>query len=136
MIPFTPINGEEITETTAGKSQRDTQIEQCLVAYNEALRMQQQGLLKESMLIYENLIKNRLLREKLDSVCSFLQNSPIHTLQFVVFKNYAALCESSNDLEVAVTYYLKAYQIDSSDLVTLNTVAGIARKLIQGYTKD
>lgn len=125
MIPFVPINDDGILEATE-ISQRDIEIDNCLKDYQRALLLQQNGNLSESKEIYDRLLQKKILKEKLDPIkLSSLQNSKIHTLQFVVFKNYAKICEHSNEVETAVEYYIKAHLIDSSDLSILKTVAGI-----------
>lgn len=44
-----------------------------------------------------------------------VHTSPLHTLQFVVFKNVAKIYQAKGEYDDALTYYMKAVNVDDGD---------------------
>ncbi|KAI8911678.1 hypothetical protein EDD86DRAFT_274698, partial [Gorgonomyces haynaldii] len=122
MISFQVLNPDEVEEDV--KIPREIEIQQSLKTYEEAVELMIQNQHDEARDLFEGLLKKKLLKEKLNPI-SNVQDSPLHTLQFVVFRNYARLLESLGE-EEATSYYLKAYEIDLSDIESLRSIVKLA----------
>ena len=78
--------------------------------YQSGLKCQLDGDLDGAKDIYEQLLKKRILKEYIAPIQD-IQDSPLHTLQFVVFKNYARVLEMEQNYPEALEYYLKVYSL-------------------------
>ena len=58
-----------------------------------------------------------------------VHTSPLHTLQFVVFKNLAKIYHGKELFEDALTFFMKAVQVDDADQESWTQIGQIAFKL-------
>ncbi|KAI8378602.1 hypothetical protein BD560DRAFT_389864 [Blakeslea trispora] len=116
-------------ETVLLEDAVELQVEKLLAKYQNTLKLHQKGQLKEAKEKYEELVGHELLKKELKPKkkkagnMDRVEETPLSTLRFLVFKNYASILEdefirSTNDTpiaEKALKYYLQAAKIDPTD---------------------
>ncbi|KAI7879176.1 hypothetical protein K492DRAFT_208427 [Lichtheimia hyalospora FSU 10163] len=104
--------------------------------YQEALRLHQKERYSEAKSIYEEILADELIQDgsvTMDSSkASNVKSTPLIRLRFLVFKNYASLLEhelhasDTDTAKKAISYYLKAANIDDSDQSLWYCIGNIA----------
>ncbi|KAI9337384.1 hypothetical protein DFJ73DRAFT_849235 [Zopfochytrium polystomum] len=128
---FRALNADEegaagdANNATASRS-REMEVEECLETYTRVVKLQQGGAFSAAKLEYEELLARPLF-----SLCSInrvqrIQDSPIHTLFFVVFSNYARVLEKLDRTRESLRWYQKAVSIDPTSSATWRRIGTIA----------
>jgi tetratricopeptide (TPR) repeat protein len=114
MISFKTINEVETTE-------QPDELKELVAEFTDCLK-------KNTSL--DDLLKHYLFKDKLEPIAN-IQNSSIHSLQFVVFKTHANNLQKLGDLHAALAFYLKAYQLNSADFTLSFKIAKLYSELNQ-----
>lgn len=138
MLTFVALNDQSNRETEEDlvSSSRELSIQQSLSQYAIALELHRSQKINEAREAYEALLKTKVFKEKLEPIAN-IHASQIHTLYFVVYKNYAALLRKEGNKEDSLHYYLKARDLDLSDLDCSKAICSIFQelgKLDEAYT--
>ncbi|OBZ89568.1 Histone transcription regulator 3 [Choanephora cucurbitarum] len=116
-------------ETVLLEDAVELQVEKLLAKYQSTLKLHQKGQLEEAKERYEELVEHELLKKELKpkkkktGSINRVEETPLSTLRFLVFKNYASILEdefvNTNDdtplAEKALKYYLQAAKIDPTE---------------------
>ncbi|KAI8985349.1 hypothetical protein BDB01DRAFT_787727 [Pilobolus umbonatus] len=124
----------------------EIQVEKLLDTYQQALKLQQQGQIEKAKGQYEDLIAHHLVKFDstllIDSLKSNQDTSnietPLSTLKFLVYKNYASLLEDEFShsgkkslATQALDNYLKAVRIDPTEHSLWYHIGAISHQLNQ-----
>ncbi|KAI8899692.1 hypothetical protein BC833DRAFT_353307 [Globomyces pollinis-pini] len=123
MILFNVLNEDTTPIDLTINTDKELHVEELLVQYTNAISEENAEIRKNKL---EIILKHEFLMERLDSIGN-IQDSPIHTLQYCVFKNFASLL---NDKE-ALIYYKKAVTLDPTAIDLLLKIAAIYER--EGY---
>nr|XP_006814125.1 PREDICTED: calcineurin-binding protein cabin-1-like [Saccoglossus kowalevskii] len=121
MLRFTALNedsDDESEDEEIQESTKEAQEAELFDLYNKALVQQRAGKHDEAQQIYEELLKTTLLA-KSSSRTSETKEGLVHpgvVLQYSALKNLAGLAAEKKDYNTAMEYYIKAVDIDCSDV--------------------
>ncbi|KAI7893343.1 uncharacterized protein EV154DRAFT_501727 [Mucor mucedo] len=107
----------------------EIQVERLLEAYQNTLKCHQKGQLLLAKEKYKELVSHALVKKepnpkkKTGTSIDLVEESPLSTLRFLVFKNYAAILKDEFNMDQqnmalakeALEYYLQAVKIDPTE---------------------
>jgi tetratricopeptide (TPR) repeat protein len=123
MVSFEVLNHSEEKEVAEKDNTDDEEIDKLIGRYMTMLECMQQDDRDQALQICQEILDSVYLKKNLDPLATDskaldLQDSPIHTLKYSIYKNYGKLLNNENSLE----YYQKvasinqASSIDPSDI--------------------
>ncbi|KAI9260891.1 hypothetical protein EDC94DRAFT_610142 [Helicostylum pulchrum] len=129
--------------TASTKDAVEIQVEQLLETYQNTLKYHQQGQLELAKERYKKLASHALVNEepkpKQNTAANvdLVEESPLSTLRFLVFKNYASILEEEYKLDLENTTlgeevlnnYLRAVKIDPTDYTLWYHIGHISQTL-------
>ncbi|KAI8080754.1 uncharacterized protein B0P05DRAFT_72267 [Gilbertella persicaria] len=128
--------------TTLKEDAVELQVEKLLGKYQDTLKLHQKGQIEEAKLKYEELVGHELLKKemkptkKMTGNTDRVEETPLSTLRFLVFKNYASILKdeflAKNDTrtaEKALKNYLQAAKIDPTERSLWYHIGSLAQVL-------
>ncbi|XP_070531569.1 calcineurin-binding protein cabin-1-like [Ptychodera flava] len=121
------------SESDVQESTKEAQEAEAFALYNNALSLQRTGKHTEAQNVYEKLLQTSLITQESLYTTSSGEGlvRPGAILKYSAMKNLASLASEKHDLHTAMKYYLKAVELDRSDVTVWYHMGKIALQLCQ-----
>ncbi|XP_077986100.1 calcineurin-binding protein cabin-1-like [Glandiceps talaboti] len=137
MIRIAALNNASSDESNSDdevqESTKEAQEAEAFALYNKALSLQRAGKLEEAQDVYQKLLQSTLIIKESAGTITTGEGvvRPGLILKYSAMKNLASLASEKHDLHTAMKYYLKAVELDCSDVTVWYHMGKIAVELSQ-----